>query len=76
VSADEGQSEALAEAIAAKLQDGYWVESQSESEARLVLIGRKRWFGLFGGRLPERREVMRIGDDGRASVELLPERRY
>ena len=67
---------ALAEAIEGKVRKGYWVESQSGTEARVVLRGRKRWLGLFGGRLPERREIVRLDGDGRARVELLPQRRY
>jgi hypothetical protein len=69
-------SRALADAIAGKVRKGYWVESQSDSEARLVMLGRKRWFGLFGGRLPERREILRLDDEGRPKVELMPQRRY
>jgi hypothetical protein len=69
-------SDALAVAIEGKLQKGYWVESQSETEARVIRLGRKRWFGLFGGRVPETREIVRVDERGRTSVELLPERRY
>lgn len=69
------QNGPLAKAIAARLRKGYWVESQSASEARLVCTGRKRWLGLFGGRLPEKREVVRLDGQG-TSTEILPKRRY
>jgi hypothetical protein len=67
---------ALDDVLATKVSKGYWIESQSEHEARLVRRGRKRWLGLFGGRVPERREIVRVDADGRASVETLPARRY
>jgi hypothetical protein len=69
-------SDALAAAIAGKLEQGYWVESQSETEARLICRGRKRWFGLFGGRVPETRELVTVDGAGRTTVERLPDRRY
>jgi hypothetical protein len=68
----------LVEVIASKLREGDWVESQSETEteARLVALGRKRWFGVFGGRAPETREIVRMDEQGRTRIELLPARRY
>jgi hypothetical protein len=68
--------DALAEVIASKVRRGYWVESQSDTEARLVARGRKRWFGVFGGRVPETREIVRVDQQGRSRIELLPARRY
>jgi hypothetical protein len=67
---------ALDELIASKVRKGYWVESQSGAEARLVARGRKRWFGVFGGRVPETREIVRVDEQGRATIERLPARRY
>jgi hypothetical protein len=66
----------LEHAIAVRLRQGFWVESRSETEARLVRRGRKRWLGVFGGRVPERREVVRVDAEGRTTVEVLPARRY
>ena len=68
--------DALAEVIATKERQGYWVESQSENEARMIRRGAKRWFGLFGGRRPETREIVRVDERGRPIVESLPSRRY
>jgi len=41
----------LVEVIASKPREGDWVESKTETE--LVALGRRRWFGVFGGRAPE-----------------------
>lgn len=67
--------DALAGLIASKLRQGYWVESQSDTEARLIARNRKSWFGL-GTRLPEKRELATVDDEGRTSIERLPARRY
>jgi hypothetical protein len=68
----------LVEVITSKLREDYWVESQSETEteARLVALGRKRWFDVFGGRVPETRGIVRVDERGRTRIELLPARRY
>ena len=67
--------EALAELIASKEQQGYWVESQTDTEARLIARSRKSWFGV-GARLPEKRELAKVDEQGRTSIERLPARRY
>jgi hypothetical protein len=76
MSAGDPASDPLEKAIAVRLRRGYRVVSQSESEARLIRRGRKRWFGVFGGRLPERPEIVRVDPEGRTTVEVLPARRY
>ena len=68
--------EALRHLVEQKLLKGYWVESESETEARVVALGRKQWLGAFGPRHPERREVVSVDEQGRTSVERLPSRRY
>lgn len=67
---------ALAQVVASKVERGFWVESQSATEARLIAPGRKRWLGLFGPRVPERREIVRVDEQGRTRLERLPARRY
>jgi hypothetical protein len=67
--------DALAELIAGKLAQGYWVESQTDTEARLIARSRKSWL-VAGPRLPERRELAKVDEQGRTSVERLPARRY
>ena len=70
------RAEALEEAVASKVRRGFRVESQSGTEARVIRRGRKRWFGIFGGRLPETREILRVDECGQTKVEHLPPRRY
>lgn len=72
----EVRHSALADAVASKVRKGYWVESQSETEARVIRRGRKRWLGVYGGRVPETREIVTVNEQGRTSVERLPARRY
>lgn len=67
--------DALAGLIAAKALRGYWVESQTDTEARLIARNRKSWLGL-GARLPEKRELAKVDEHGRTSIERLPDRRY
>lgn len=71
----EARTAALAALISSKEQQGYWVESQTDTEARLIARSRKSWFGL-GGRLPEKRELASVDEQGNTSVERLPDRRY
>ena len=70
------RAEWLQEAIAFKERRGFRVESQSETEARVIGRNRKRWFGIFEGRLPETREILRVDERGQTTVEQLPRRRY
>jgi hypothetical protein len=76
VEAGASAGDALDEVIAEKLRQGYWVESQSPTHARLIARGRKRWLGLFGRRLPEKREIVTVDEQGRTTLERLPARRY
>jgi hypothetical protein len=71
----DARRDALAEVIASKARKGFWVESESEAEARLIARGRKRWL-VWGGRVPETRQIVRVDLQGRTSIESLPARRY
>ncbi len=66
---------ALAALIESKERQGYWVESQTDTEARLIARSRKTWFAV-GPRLPEKRELARVDEQGKTSIERLPARRY
>lgn len=71
----DARREALAGLIAGKVKQGYWVESQTDTEARLIARSRKKWLG-FGARLPEKRERAKVDEQGETSIERLPDRRY
>src|SRR5438128_9208729 len=47
----------LAELIAAKLEQGCWVEFQRDTDAVLVSRGPRRWLGRVGPREENRREA-------------------
>ena len=64
------REEAFAVALAAKLEQGYHVESQGKTEAVIFTKGRRRWFGLVAG--PDnRRQRIALGDDGRVTTRGL-----
>ena len=70
----EERRELLEALIAQKLQEGYWIESQSDIQAVVVLGGPRRW--LLGPRGEDRREAVSVDVDGRVEVLVLPKRRY
>jgi hypothetical protein len=61
---------AFALALAAKLEQGYQLESQGKTDAVVFTKGRRRWFGLVGG-VPGRRRRIALEDDGRVSTRAL-----
>src|SRR5580765_8901606 len=54
----------LADALATKTEQGYRVESQTDTEAVLVMKSHRRWFGLVGGS-SETRQITSIDEQGR-----------
>jgi hypothetical protein len=62
--------------IAKRLQQGYWVESQGDTEAVLVsLVGPHRWFGRLGPRRKNTRETVTVDEHGHTHIAMLPKRR-
>ena len=61
---------AFALALAAKLEQGYHLESQGKTDAVLFTKGRRRWFGLVAGE-PGRRRRIALEADGRVSTRGL-----
>jgi hypothetical protein len=53
----------LAEVLVAKTEQGYEIESQTDTEAVLVTKGRKRWFGM-GGNSSSSRQITSIDEQG------------
>jgi hypothetical protein len=62
----DAREAAFALTLAAKLEQGYTLESQGKTEAILFTKGRRRWFGLIAG--PEgRRRRIALEADGSVS---------
>ena len=55
----------LAEVLVAKTEQGYEIESQTDTEAILVTKGRRRWFGM-GANSPSSRQITSIDEQGKA----------
>ena len=69
------RTEKLELLIAKRLQQGYWVESQGDTEAVLVSLGPRRWFGRVGPRRANTRETVAVDERGHTTIELLAQRR-
>jgi hypothetical protein len=69
----EARRDKLERLIADKLQNGYWIESQDDTHAVLVLAGRRGWRGRRG---ENHREAVSVDVDGVTDVLVLPKRRY
>jgi hypothetical protein len=69
----EARRNTLERLIADKLQNGYWIESQDDTHAVLVLAGRRGWRGRRG---ENHREAVSVDVDGVTDVLVLPKRRY
>jgi hypothetical protein len=69
VSLDQ-RKERLAETLHKKLEQGYQIESQTDTEAILITKGRRRWFGILAGG-PETRQATSIDEQGRPTTRTL-----
>ena len=70
------RTEKLELLIAKRLQQGYWVESQGDTEAVLVSLGPRRWFGRVGPHGENTREALSVDEQGHTLIAMLPKRRY
>ena len=61
--------------IAKRLQQGDWVESQGDTEAVLVSLGPRRWFGRLGPRRENTREAVTVDEQGQTLIAMLPPKR-
>lgn len=60
----------LAEIVAAKTEQGYRIESQTDTGVTLMMKGRRRWFGMVGSNT-ETRQITSIDEQGRAQTRAL-----
>jgi len=54
----------LADVLASKTEQGYRIESQTDTEAILVMKSQRRWFGMVGGDT-EIRQITSVDEQGR-----------
>ena len=66
----EQRKELFAEVLRRKLEQGYEIESQTETEAILVTKGRRRWSGMLGSK-PDTRQSTSIDEKGQPSTRPL-----
>jgi hypothetical protein len=64
------RKQSFAQLLSAKLEQGYCVESQGDTEAVLFTPGRRRWFGLFAGEEGARMSIS-VDEQGAASTRKL-----
>jgi hypothetical protein len=57
----------LAEILVTKAEQGYRIESQTDTEATLMTRGHRRWFGLIGSDT-ETREIVSVDEQGRTRM--------
>jgi hypothetical protein len=67
--APEAVKETLARTLEEKLKQGFTVESETETQAVLVMKGRRRWFGLTNS--PSVRYEVSVDQAGRATSRRL-----
>ena len=61
----------FAEMLETKLEQGYEIESQGETEAVLFTRGRRSWLGLFAGTGPSARQLISVDEQGAAKTRKL-----
>ena len=54
----------LADVLATKTEQGYRIESQTDTEATLSTKGQRRWFGMVGSNT-ETRQITSVDEQGR-----------
>jgi hypothetical protein len=60
----------LAAILVSKTEQGYEIESQTDTEATLVTKGHRRWFGMVGSST-ETREITSVDEHGRMRTRPL-----
>jgi hypothetical protein len=61
----------FAQMLKVKLEQGYRIESQGETEAVRFTRGRRSWFGLLAGRGEGGRQMISVDDQGAAKTRKL-----
>jgi hypothetical protein len=66
----DAREAAFARTLAAKLEQGYHLESQGKTDAILFTNGRRRWFGLIAGPDGQRRRIALEADGSISTRDL------
>ena len=66
----DSRKQKLGRMLEAKVEQGYQIESQSDTEAVLFTRGHRSWFGLFGGGAGARL-IISVDEDGAAKTRKL-----
>jgi hypothetical protein len=61
----------LAQLLSEKIEQGYRVESQGDTEAVLFVQSRRHWFGLFAGSGESSRQIVSVDEYGTATTRKL-----
>ena len=61
----------FAEMLKVKVDQGYKIESQGDTEAVLFMRGRRTWLGLFAGHGAGARQLVSVDDAGAAKTRKL-----
>jgi hypothetical protein len=67
----DARKQKFAQMLKVKLEQGYGIESQGETEAILFTRGRRTWFGLFAGPGEGGRQMISVDDQGAAKTRKL-----
>lgn len=67
----DARKEKFAQMLKVKLEQGYGIESQGDTEAVLFTRGRRTWFGLFAGPGAGGRQMISVDDQGAAKTRKL-----
>src|SRR5215211_8850330 len=65
------RKEKFGQILKVKLEQGYRIESQSETEAVVFTRGRRSWFGLFAGPGEGGRQMISVDAEGAATTRKL-----
>jgi len=67
----DDRKQKFAQMLKAKVDQGYEVESQGDTEAVLFIRGRRTWFGLFAGHGAGTRQLISVDDEGAVKTRKL-----
>ena len=69
--ATDTRKQKFAQMLKSKLEQGYRIESQSDTEAVLFTRGRRSWFGLFAGPGQGGRQMISVDEECAAATRKL-----